>query len=61
MVDEKVYYRYAGKQSQGQGHLGESRVNMTLSKAMWGEQRERREQNQGLQPGFPKFQREMVT
>ena len=31
MVEEKVYYRYVGEHSQRQGHLGESRVNMTLS------------------------------
>ena len=31
MVEEKVYYRYVGEHSQRQGHLGESRVVMTLS------------------------------
>lgn len=39
VAGEKVYRRCAGEHSQGQGHLGESRVNMTLSQAQgeeWG-------------------------
>ena len=37
MVEEKAYYRYVEKQSQRQGHLGETRVHMTLSQDMCGE------------------------
>ena len=34
---ERVYYRYVGEHSQRQGHLGESRVDMTLSHiGRWG-------------------------
>lgn len=36
MVDEKVYYRYLGEHRQRQGHLGESREDMTrLNWATW--------------------------
>ena len=31
---ERVYYRHVGEHSQRQGHLGESRVDMTLTRAM---------------------------
>lgn len=29
--EEKVYYRYVGKHSEKQTHLGESKVAMTLN------------------------------
>jgi hypothetical protein len=35
--DEKVYCRWKGEHNQRQKHLGESKMNMTLSLAMWGE------------------------
>ena len=36
MVEKKVYCLYVGEHSQRQGHLGESRVDMTrLSWAIW--------------------------
>lgn len=31
MAEEKVYYSYVGEHSERQGHLGESRVVMTLN------------------------------
>jgi len=34
MVEKKVYHRYEGEHSQSWRHLGESKVNMTLSLAM---------------------------
>jgi hypothetical protein len=37
MVEEKVYYRYVGEHSQRQGHLGESRGDMSLNHVgRWG-------------------------
>lgn len=37
MVKEKAFYRYVGEHSQRQGHLKESRVDMTLSHVMTSE------------------------
>ena len=55
---EKVYYRHVGEYSQRQGHLGESRVDMTLSHVRRGaaEERDRRGRGKVQQPRGPKEQ-----
>jgi hypothetical protein len=52
MVEEKVYYRYVGEHRKRQGHLGESRVDMTLGRGGRVAEEERgRKEHQEYQPG----------
>jgi hypothetical protein len=55
MVGEKVYYRYVGEHSQRQTHLGESRVDMTLSHV--GKKRKGKRGEPGAAARRPKVQK----
>jgi hypothetical protein len=62
MAEQKVYYRPVGDHSQGQGPLGESRVDITLSCAVWERGDRKEEGTEGGQvqhPGAPQIRKEL--
>lgn len=54
MAEQKVYYQHVGDHSQSQGPLGESRVDITLSCAVW---ETRTEGDQVQHPGAPQIKK----
>ena len=57
----KIYYKYVGGHSQIQGHLGESRVAMTLRHMRGWEEIVKREENRVHEQEGQKVQKEWLT
>lgn len=56
MVEESIYYGYLGEQSQGQEHVGESRVDMT--RLSWAQDEGRGGRREGTRFSIQEVQRE---